>query len=68
VPHHPWEIDVLLDNQIAVTADLRFIDDDVLVWGDPQRWPIPGMRISGRIQGTMPSGQVGVTLRLSDQL
>lgn len=67
VAHHPWGLDVLLDNQVAVTVDLRFIDDDVLIWGDPCRWPEPGTPISGRIQGTTPNGQVRVTLRLSDQ-
>jgi hypothetical protein len=65
--HCPWGLEVLLDDQTAVTVDLRFIDDDALVWGDPGRWPVPGTRIAGRIQGTMPNGQLRVTLRLSDQ-
>lgn len=67
VAHHPWGLEVLLDDQTVVTVDLRFIDDDVFIWGGPCHWPVPGTRISGRIQGTMPSGQVRVTLRLSDQ-
>ena len=66
VAHHPWGLEVLLDDQAPVTVDLRFIDD-VLVWGDPCRWPALGMRVSGRIQGTMPNGEVRVTMRLSDQ-
>jgi hypothetical protein len=60
-------LEVLLDDLTAVTADLRFIDDDVLIWGNPSHWPALGTRIPGRIQGTMPNGQVRVTLRLSDQ-
>jgi hypothetical protein len=54
-------------------VDFRFIDDDAIVWRslrecDHLRWPALGTRISGRIQGTIPNGQVRVTLRLSDQL
>ena len=59
--------EALLDDQTAVTVDLQFIDDDALIRGDPCQRPVPGARISGRIQGIMPNGQVSVTLRLSDQ-
>jgi hypothetical protein len=62
-----WGLEVLLDDQIAVTVDLRFIDDDMIVWGDPRHWPVLGSRISGRVQATMPNGQIRVTLRSSDQ-
>jgi len=68
VVHHPWGLEVLLDDQTAVTVDLRFIDDDPIIWGDGANWPAPGTRVSGRIQGTMPNGQVRLTLRLSDQV
>jgi hypothetical protein len=61
-------LEVVLDDQPAATVDLRFVDDDVIVWSDRRRRPAPGTRISGRIQGTMPNGQVRVTLRLSDQV
>jgi hypothetical protein len=66
--HHPWGLDVLLDDHSAVTVDLRFIDDDPIIWGDAGNWPPPGTQVSGRIQGTMPNGQVRLTLRLSDQV
>ena len=65
--HHPWGLGVLLDDGTTVAADLRFIADDTSVIGDPCRWPVVGARISGRIQGTTPNGQIRVTLRLSDQ-
>jgi hypothetical protein len=68
VAHHPWGLEVLLGDQTTVTVDLRFIDDDVLVWGDARHWPVLGTPVSGRIQGTMPGGQVRATLRLSDQV
>jgi hypothetical protein len=68
VAHHPWGLEVLLDDQRTVTVDLRFIDDDVIVWGDPGNWPAPGTRVSGRVLGTTPNGQVRLTLRISDQL
>jgi hypothetical protein len=61
-------LEVVLDDRTAATVDLRFVDDDVIVWGDRRRRPALGTRISGRIQGTMPNGQVRVTLRLSDQV
>jgi len=68
VAHQPWGLELLLDDRTVATVDLRFIDDDVIVWGDPCRWPAADARVSGRIQGTMPNGQVRVTLRLSDQV
>ncbi len=68
VAHRRWGLEVILDEWAAATVDLRVIDDDVIVWGDPCRWPALGSRISGRIQGIMPNGQVRVTLRLSDQV
>jgi hypothetical protein len=68
VAHHPWGLDVLLDDHSAVVVDLRFIDDDPIIWCDAGNWPTPGTRVSGRIQETMPDGQVRLTLRLSDQV
>lgn len=68
VAHHPWGLEVVLDFRTAAIVDLRFIDDNVIVCGDPTRWPALDTRISGRVQGTMPNGQVRVTLRLSDQV
>jgi hypothetical protein len=66
--HRPWGLELLLDDQVVeATVDLRFIDDDVAVIGDQNRWPAPGVRLSGRVQGTTPSGQLRVTLRRSDQ-
>jgi len=35
VAYHLWGLEVLLNDQTAVTVNLRFIDDDVLIWGDP---------------------------------
>jgi hypothetical protein len=68
VSHRPWDLELLLDDQVVkVTVDLRFIDDDVAVIGDQNRWPALGVRLSGRAQGTTPSGQLRVTLRRSDQ-
>jgi len=60
-------LEALLDDGVSVTVDLRFIDDEVTVWGDPHRWPALGSRMSGLVQGIMPNGQIRVTLRLSDQ-
>jgi hypothetical protein len=59
---------MVLDDRTAATVDLRFVDGDVIVWSDRRRRPALGTRISGRIQGTIPNGQVRVTLRLSDQV
>jgi hypothetical protein len=44
VAHYSSGLDVLLDDQVAVAVDLRFIDADVLIWDDPCRWPGPGTR------------------------
>jgi hypothetical protein len=68
VARHPWGLEVLLDDRTTTVADMRFIDDDVIVWGGPRQWPAVGARVCGQIQGTMPNGQVRITLRLSDQV
>jgi hypothetical protein len=68
VAHHRWGLELLLDDWAEATVDRRFIDDDVAVIGDQSRWPAIGTRLSGRVQGTVPNGQLRVTLRRSDQM
>ncbi len=67
VAHHRWGLELLLDDWAEATVDLRFIDD-VAVIGDQSRWPAIGTRLSGRVQGTTPNGQLRVSLRRSDQM
>jgi hypothetical protein len=66
VAHHPWAW-----KSCSMTRDLlrylRFIDDDVIVWGNPGNWPAARMLVSRRAQGIMPNGQARLTLRRSDQ-
>ena len=60
--HHPWGLLLVLADGGEATVDLRFIHIDVLIWGDPARWPPTGTRVTGRVQGRMPNGQLRVSL------
>jgi hypothetical protein len=67
IGHRPWGLEVNLGSGVGVaTVDLRFIDDEPIVFGDKTRWPAVGARVHGTFQGVTPNGQRRVSLRLSD--
>jgi hypothetical protein len=64
--HHPWGLELDLGDLGAATVDLRSISADPAVIGDDRRWPRVGEHLRGTIQGTMPNGQIRVTLLAVD--
>jgi hypothetical protein len=66
VEHHPWGIELELEEAEAFgTVDLRFLSDDPSDMNE-QRYPQMGTRLRAVVQGTMPNGQLRLTIRPSD--
>jgi hypothetical protein len=66
VEHHSWGINLKLEEvDVYGTVDLRFLDDDPIWWNE-DRYPRIGVRLTAAVQGTMPNGQLRLTIRKSD--
>jgi hypothetical protein len=64
--HNPWGIELSLEEAEAFgTVDLRFLSDDPVDMNE-DRYPPIGTRLTARVQGMMPNGQLRLTLRASD--
>lgn len=66
VEHHPWGIELELEEAEAFgTVDLRFLSDDPVDMNE-ERYPQLGVRLRAVVQGKMPNGQLRLTIRPSD--
>jgi hypothetical protein len=66
VEHHPWGIELKLEEAEAFgTIDLRFLSDDPADMNE-DKYPQLGVRLRAMVQGTMPNGQLRLTIRASD--
>ena len=66
VGHHPWGIELDLEEAEAFgTIDLRFLSDDPADMNEG-KYPQIGVRLRAKVQGTMPNGQLRLTIRASD--
>jgi hypothetical protein len=66
VTHNPWGIELALEEIEAYgTIDIRFLSDDPADM-DESRFPPLGRKLTARVQGITPSGQLRLTIRASD--
>jgi hypothetical protein len=66
VAHNPWGIELALEEaETFGTVDLRLLSDDAADMNE-DRFPPLGVRLTARVQGMMPNGQIRLTLRASD--
>jgi hypothetical protein len=66
IAHHPWGIELKLEEADAYgTVDLRFLSDDPADMNE-HRFPRLGKRVTAKVQGTTPGGQLRLTIRGSD--
>lgn len=63
---HPWGVELSLEEADAFgTVDIRFVSDDP-AYMNQGRFPSVGTRLTARVQGMMPNGQLRLTTRASD--
>lgn len=66
VAHQPWGIELRLGvHDVYGTVDTIYISDDPARRG-PSGYPVVGSPVTAVVQGTMPSGQLRLSLRSSD--
>jgi hypothetical protein len=66
IEHHPWGIELELEEVEAFgTVDLRFLSDNPEYMNE-DRFPQLGVPLRAVVQGTMPNGQLRLTIRPSD--
>jgi hypothetical protein len=66
IEHHPWGVELRLDEEDAFgTVDIVYLSDDARQWG-PAGYPPIGSRQAAVVQGMMPSGQLRLSLRETD--
>jgi len=66
VAHHPWGIELALEEAKAFgTVDRLFLSDDPVDMNEG-RFPAIGTRLRAKVQGITPNGQLRLTIRVSD--
>jgi hypothetical protein len=66
VARYPWGVELALEEtEASGTVDIRFMDDDPINMNE-DRFPAIGTRLRAKVQGTMPNGQLRLTIRGSD--
>ena len=66
VSQHPWGVELALEEtETFGTVDIRFISDEPANMNE-DRFPPVGARLTARVQGMMPNGQLRLTIRASD--